>query len=353
MMKQTVLGAALLAGTLTLVLPATALGSADPSGTRGNPPSPLHALDVSTGPGINLPSVDIDLTGKHGQRYVLRAGLPGDALSIVAAGQLDDAGRASLQLDYPVDPGAIPLAFQATFISRRGTVTTAPFVHTPPEAVASSNCNLFDFEHTVVPTPADGILVPTVAGQVVSPGNTWTESHGLTIRVMNFGGGPDLGVIFDSFAPTGGDTDLSSPAQGGQGGPDGEPIPVDFIDPIPYGKILIVQENEAGCDTGICDIPDDEAGGGKVFMIWENLTQMCWLDLLDIDEGQGALVETFGPDFGDGGIVLLDSIVVPPGPDNCFKRVFFSGQCVTSVEITFPGSGAVAEFGYETCLFDD
>lgn len=349
MKTYTVLGTALLAGAVVLPAQAATHDDAVEQGSVPTGPAKTYDLQVAGGAGEGMPTAVVDLDGKPQQRYILSAGLPGEPLAIVATGKLDGHGEARLQLEYPAESGPVPLEFKAAFVARRGVYETGPEVLVP--SGVDSTCQVFNFDWYTPVDEGDGGPVPTFPGQVISPGNTWTQTHGLTIRVMNFGGGPDLGVIFDSWNPTGGDDDLSSPiicdGCDGDGGGGFEPI-----DTPPYSRIVIIQENPAGCDTGDCDIPDDEAGGGKMFLIWEQPVRMCWLDLLDIDEAQGALVETFGPEQ-DGGPVLLDSIVVEPGEDNCTKRVFFSGHCVTSVEITFPGSGALAEFGYEVCTFDD
>ena len=78
-----------------------------------------------------------------------------------------------------------------------------------------------------------------------------TQIGGLTITVDNVGGGPDLGVIFNTAETGTSDADLEGP-------PNSSWAAGNLAPGTELNNILIIQENSTGCGDGVCDDPDDE-----------------------------------------------------------------------------------------------
>ncbi len=353
--------------------------------------SELHDLTLLSGPGVNVPSLLAQLSGDPGQAYMLTLLSDEIGPTHLDTGRLDSTGQLEIAIALPDAALGQPLTLRADFISGRTPVASDSETHEPN---AIDICFTQDFEsYFSLLDNGDGFSTDTVAGEIVLA--QWLIPSGFLYGAVNFSPFPShpwVPVIFDTFNPTGGDDDLSSPAEGGQGGADGDPV--EFIDPVPYGKVLIVQENDEGCfDDFICDTPDDENAGGAIGFLsigldifdGEELVEprpivLCSMDLLDIDESVpfdedgddefGAIVITLGlsdqSSFEDpeallafvapsgqidlegmlaaDGIDIVDFIPVPTGPDNCFKRVYFSGKPIIAGAVIFAGSGALAEF---------
>ena len=111
-------------------------------------------------------------------------------------------------------------------------------------------------------------------------GDVVTLSQGVTITTENFvAAHPDLGVAFDTTQLHTADLDLQ--ATGGW----------DFGNLGPnalLGNILIVQENDAGCDTGTCTSPDDEgarpAGSFSLDFDQLGIFESFSFDLVDVED---------------------------------------------------------------------
>ncbi len=371
----------------------------------------VHTLDVMQGPGLGMPTILAELNGNPGDRFVLSSAVEGLAPVPLATGRLDAHGHKSLNIEIPFQALAVDLAFEARFLERRSLVATADAVF-----ATDGECFVFDFEDYSCfldgnPCFADG-GVDTVPGEVIT--DQWADENQFVFVAGNnspFPSHPDAAVIFDSADPSGDDFDLASPATGGfGGGVDGEdPDGGGALPELPplqspeYGRVLIVQENDAGCDTGVCDEADDENAGGAITFFrpvedggafGQNLLQfnMCSMDLLDVDEGFTVVVDSDGLEFVEdiaaviftigaidtkgqktltateqavlaaSGIDLdariaeiqgeadgitfgvIDFILVPQGNDNGWERVYFSEQPVFQTLVAFFGSGAIAEF---------
>lgn len=372
-------------------------GPADRSADIGSLPpgvadASAHDLTLLQGPGVNVPTVLAKLRGEPGQTYMLS--MLSDELGPVHmdTGRLDASGQRELVVGLPFEAFGQPLTLRADFLATRGQSVSDTETH---ESGADGFCFTQDYEsYFSIFDEGDGVSQDTVPGEIVL--GQWLFPDGFLYGAVNFSPFPShpwIPVIFDTFNPTGGDDDLSSPAEGGQGGADGDPV--EFIEPVPYSRVLIVQENDDGCfDDFVCDEPDDENAGGaigflslivNIFEDGEEIVEprpiiMCSMDLLDIDESVpfeedgddefGAIVVTLGladdatfenPDellqfvapngevdfeglMAADGIDIVDFIPVPSGPDNCFKRVFFSGEPIIAGAVIFAGSGALAEF---------
>lgn len=139
---------------------------------------------------------------------------------------------------------------------------------------------------------ADGNAI--LAGQII---DDEYASWGVTISVFNTGGGPDLGVAFDSDNPTGGDPDLATPSVPGRGN-----------DPtVALHNLLIIQENggEDANNPGFIDTdPDDEAGGGQIVFDFDFGITEFGFHLVDVD---GVREDGYYAEFWSGG-TLLDTV---------------------------------------------
>jgi hypothetical protein len=110
----------------------------------------------------------------------------------------------------------------------------------------------------------------------------------MTVWCRNGGGGPDLCIVFDSADPTGGDFDLGTPNEDfggpgiGAGGEEGEP----GANAEALGKVLIIAEDDTDEDgDGLVDEPDDEAGGGVVWLQFSHAGRLS-MTLVDVDEDE-------------------------------------------------------------------
>jgi hypothetical protein len=118
-------------------------------------------------------------------------------------------------------------------------------------------------------------------GQIVSPPEH-ASYQGIVISVDNFEAGhPDHGVVFDSENQINtADPDLEHGAGWAAG---------NLASSSVLGNILIIQENNNGCDDFVCDNPDDEArrqAGTITLSLSPILTPFSSFefDLIDLDE---------------------------------------------------------------------
>ncbi|MGH0031968.1 MAG: PEP-CTERM sorting domain-containing protein [Myxococcota bacterium] len=130
----------------------------------------------------------------------------------------------------------------------------------------------------------------TAHGEVV---DTDFAGQGLaSIVVTNIGGGPNLGITFDTTETGTMDPDLEDPWSGGN-------LPSNTL----LGNILVIQENATGCGDDVCDVPDDEGTrpAGSIELIFSQPVTTFGFDLIDV-EG------TSGPDDENGSIVFHDGL---------------------------------------------
>lgn len=147
-------------------------------------------------------------------------------------------------------------------------------------------------------------------GQIVD--NEFSSgANGFTISGNNLGGGPDLVVIFDTFASGTDDPDLQDPFDFGNAAT--SDVFTDLQDPsVPSSDIsrffnaLIIQESggEDSSNPGfIDDNPDDEGGrpAGSISFAFNTPIDSIGFDLLDVE---GTAEEPFSVDFSDGSTSL-------------------------------------------------
>jgi hypothetical protein len=134
-------------------------------------------------------------------------------------------------------------------------------------------------------------IVPLVATLLIGapPATAFTLfedfSHGEVVTAVgadNFNRDFDYAVAFDTNRSGTEDPDLER----GSGWSAGNLAPSTDV-----GKILILQENNAGCATGICSSPDDEGdrpAGTFGFQLGGGTATSLSLYLIDVEEDEGA-----------------------------------------------------------------
>jgi hypothetical protein len=280
-----------------------------------------YGIDASPVPGIQ-PEIEVRLGGQPHQPFLLTAAVPAFGLEAVrvSTGVLDEDGVHTTNLLLPASLVHTGVAFTGYFAERGGIGTAGPSaLHADGDL-----CVVYDFN-------LDFAGAPKVAGEIVDTDWLWDE--GFLVFAQTLGGGPKLAVLFDSTAPTGGDTDLVTPGYGsGQ------------LKGVDYGMLVIVAENNLGGEDDIVDDPDDDAAGGVItfdFGASELFgVQICSMVLVDIDEADGAQVQCWLE--GE----LVSQIDVPGLDDNSIQTLQFGSVCVDRVDVRLSGSGAVAEFSY-------
>ncbi len=190
-------------------------------------------------------------------------------------------------------------------------------------SMSFSPCPLrFDLDET----PAGVPVVTRRAGETI------TDQYaclGLNISAVNNNAAhPDKAILFDSSAPTGGDTDLATPGSG----PGNDRA---------LGLLLVLAENDTDGDgDGLVDDPDDEAFGGE--LVFDFVQDVRWLGatVVDIDDPQPTSFELL-----DSSSNLLQSIPVPNGGDNSVVRIELGTpvEDVRRVVLRLGGSGGLAE----------
>jgi len=187
----------------------------------------------------------------------------------------------------------------------------------------------------------DGLGNPIVHGQRIDDEYRLPGSHivgnpglGVDIGATNTGGGPNYAVAFDSSLSNTSDPDLENPFFDQSTG--AEHTDPELRNP---GNILIVQENDNGCGDGVCDDPDDEAGGGMIKFTFSEAVTLFSLDVFDIDGSQSEMA------FIVNGTTTIET-VGDIGGDNHAKRIVLGGaqgvMNVTMLEVEFTSSGALS-----------
>lgn len=190
-------------------------------------------------------------------------------------------------------------------------------------------------------------------GQIVD--NEFNASYGLTISVVNRGGGPNLGVAFDTTRSGTADPDLEKGTSWGNSN-------LTNKNSIDVGRILIIQEhgrkhklrNKAGF---ISTTPDDEGSrpAGSIFFDFNSAITSFGFDLIDIEGpseygsdsgyfttffdstgsaatvGFGALIGRDGANYGDNSLNRISSFTTAELGINPFTRI----------ELNLGGSGGI------------
>ncbi len=197
-------------------------------------------------------------------------------------------------------------------------------------------------------------------GQIIDDEYDTPQYLGLKISVINLGGGPNLGVAFDSENYTGGDDDLASPWDGGN-------IASNEV----LGKMLIIQEHGGDSNgDGMLDGrygtpngygPDDEAGGGEIIFEFDTAINEFGFDTIDTEE-TGYYLKFYNNGVnvtgGDGKITWTELEIRDPSIDygnNFANRIapintseFGVSSPFDKVIVSFAGSGAIDNIIYQS-----
>ncbi len=146
-------------------------------------------------------------------------------------------------------------------------------------------------------------------------------------------GGINQAWIFNSAAPTGGDTDLGTPNQA-FGGP-GIGAGGSTSNNTALGKLIIIQENSGA--------PDDNGSGGSLNFNFASPRKVTSIKLVDFD-GTGSTIRLTR---SNGSVV---TIPIPATGDNGVVTMTLNTTNVTQLRVRMNGSGAVAGFTTETTV---
>jgi len=176
----------------------------------------------------------------------------------------------------------------------------------------------------------------------LSHGSIVTSSQGVTITTTNTGGGPDMGVVFDTNRSGTADSDLER----GSGWSGGNLAPNTDL-----GLALIIQEHSGSCGAVSCSNPDDEGSrpAGSFALDFSSLGsfQNFSMDLIDVES---ITAEPGSVVFRNGGAEVANrsfmSFLSQPGVawgDNSANRILdiVAGVEFDEVIINMGGSGAV------------
>lgn len=180
-------------------------------------------------------------------------------------------------------------------------------------------------------------------------GDIVESSKGVTITTKNIGGGPDLGVAFDTMELGTADRDLQyfSPGiSGGESGwTQGNLAPNSFM-----GNVLIIQEHRYSCRSTSCWNPDDEgsrpAGSFEFDFSGLGIYSEFSMDLVDVESSTaepGSVVFYLGAIqvASVGFMDFLNDPTVVYGNNSANHVDVLSGGEFDRVVINMGGSGAV------------
>ena len=186
-----------------------------------------------------------------------------------------------------------------------------------------------------------------VHGEVVS------AFDGVTIEATNYNRSHDLAVVFDSELTGTSDKDLESASGGGTRWSGGNLLGEDL------GLMLILQENDQGCNSGVCRDPDDEGfrAAGELRFVFDVPVSSFGFDLVDVEN---TTIENGAIRFegSSGGSVSIDFASFLGGYElgnNTANRIdAFTAASVglpdelfTEVVITLGGSGALDNVNFQ------
>lgn len=171
--------------------------------------------------------------------------------------------------------------------------------------------------------------VPLPAGTII--GDQWADI-GLHIATLNnVPWHPQLGILFDSGNPTGGDFDLATPGYG-------------FHNVTALGNLLIVAENALDWNLdGLVDDPDDEKFGGTFFFGFDRPARISEVTMVDVDFTEHSRMRCYH------GASLIQDVFTPGIEDNCVDDVSLAPDDLTQMQLDFSGSGGIASMNVSLC----
>jgi hypothetical protein len=188
----------------------------------------------------------------------------------------------------------------------------------------------------VCPKPLEVMDFEWGAGSVpLKPGLTiadqWSDI-GIHISAKNnTKGHPDKAILFNSTSPTGDDPDLVTPGYG-------------LMNHEAFGNLLIIPEDDVDLNfDGLVDDPDDERYGGTITFDFDNPVQLYEIVLIDVDMVEISTMKCYA-----GGRMMADVQPYPAGDNSC-QRIGFGAEKVDRLEVSFTGSGGIAELSFVPC----
>ena len=163
----------------------------------------------------------------------------------------------------------------------------------------------------------------------------------LSISVDNRGGGPDVGVVFDTLNPSGGDLDLGGPF---------DSINPALADNFTTGNVLIIHENYT-CGADTCRNPDDEGSrpAGVFHLKFDQLVTLHSIDFFDVEVAENGQTANNAIKLFDAANneIMPDSFYTPnTGGDNMWNQLVFDIDGVKRIELGMGGSGAIDNIAF-------
>ena len=193
--------------------------------------------------------------------------------------------------------------------------------------------------NVTAPSTPDSLWLPTIdferaaSQSALNSGDVITDQFAsLGVHVTTNDPVNHPAMIFDSSAPTGGDTDLGTPNQafGGPGVGNGGSGGLGIND-VARDNVLIISENANSAN------PDDNARGGTLIFTFDNPVMLDEIGLLDIDNADATLL------LYDSNGDLIQSTNVSGEGNNSYQTVALDALGVSRLEVVFEGSGAITD----------
>ena len=163
------------------------------------------------------------------------------------------------------------------------------------------------------------------------------------ISVINRGGGPNLGVLFDTTAETatGGDADLLGPFN-----TNNDALSNGFV----TGNVLIIQEHADSCNAYTCTNPDDEGSrpAGTFIFDFKDVIILESIDFFDVETAENGMtvnnrIRLFDSDDNE---IPVAFFTPDTGGDNMWDQLVFNVDGVKRIELNLGGSGAIDNIRY-------
>lgn len=193
-------------------------------------------------------------------------------------------------------------------------------------------------------------------GNALSPGQViddeFHSATGISITVQaesERADGSDVSAIFPSDQPTA-DPDLGTPNEtcpgGGPGEGEGGEVGEEGENCTPLGNILIIPTVGDNDGDGFIDgMPDDDARGGLVTFLFSDPVTLDYLQILDQEAGETAVIRAYNNVSGDAGALIEEVSTMPLG-NNSFQQVDLAAQGVMRLDVQYLGSGGLASLAY-------
>ncbi|HSM56794.1 MAG TPA: hypothetical protein VK879_11630 [Candidatus Sulfomarinibacteraceae bacterium] len=219
-----------------------------------------------------------------------------------------------------------------------------------PPGVAAAEQVILDWQ-----TDVDGN--PLLPGQVIDDEFHSATGISITIKAQSAApDGSDVRAIFPSHdppvSPSGRtiDPDLGTPNEtcpgGGPGIGEGGEVGQPGENCTPQHNILIIPTvGDSDGDGFIDGLPDDDARGGLGTFLFSEPVVVDYLEIIDQDDGETALIQAYSDVSGDPGSLIKEVSTLPLG-DNSFQRIDLEALGVVRLDVNYEGSGGLANLAY-------